>query len=130
MRITLPWDDSDFFSKLSSAVLARPTDSSTGVSSASRITRSAWSAISRCLEHHDGTSLERRKNGLAVMLRHAPLAFAAIVVEGDLGSRLAPARKGLVEKADGRAVFVRGQDFEAPQGVPAPRPVADGPETA
>src|ERR1022692_2590876 len=127
MRISLPWDDSDFFSKLSSAVLARPTDSSTGVSSASRISRSAWSAISRCLEHHDGTSLERREDGLAIMRRYAPLAFAAVVVEGNLRSRLAPARKGLVEKADGRAVFVRGENLEATQGVPAPGPVANGP---
>src|SRR5271169_6369951 len=100
MRITLPWDDSDFFSKLSSAVLARPTDSSTGVSSASRITRSAWSAISRCLEHHDGTCEERREDGPAVTRRHAPLAFAMVVIERNLRSRLAPARKGFVEEPD------------------------------
>ena len=63
------------------------------------------------------------------MLRYTPLAFAAIVVEGDLRSRLAPARKGLVEEPDGRTVLVRGEDLQAPQGVPAPGPVADGSET-
>ena len=71
----------------------------------------------------EGTSLERRENGLAVMLRYAPLALAAVVVEGNLRSRLAPARKGLVEEPDGRAVFVCGQDLQAPQGVSAPRPI-------
>ena len=49
--VTFPWEDSDFFSKLSSAELALPTDSSTGVSSASRITRCVLSVElrSRCL---------------------------------------------------------------------------------
>src|ERR1035438_5720897 len=107
MRITLPWEDSDFFSKLSSAELALPTDSRTGVSSASRITRSAWSAISRCPEHHEGTCLECGENRVAVARRHAPLRLAPVVKGGDLRSRQPPARKSFVEKPNRRPVFVR-----------------------
>src|ERR1039458_3786454 len=63
---------SSFFSKLSRPALALST---TGVtwSSASRITRSAWSAILRCPEHHEAMRQKRGEHGLPVAWRHAPL---------------------------------------------------------
>src|ERR1035438_6288391 len=123
--MTLPCDDSAFFSKPSRAALALSTIGVTR-SSASRITRSAWSAISRCLEHHEGTRLECGENRLAVARRDPPLVLAAVVVEGNLRGRLTPARKGFVEKPDGCAILVCGQDLQAPQGVAGPGPVAGG----
>src|ERR1035438_6740383 len=127
--MTLPCDDSAFFSKPSRAALALSVIGVTW-SSASRITRSAWSAISRCLDHHEGTRLKCREHGLPVARRYTPLCLAPVVEGGDLRSSQPPARKGLVEKTDCRAVFVRRQYLEAAQSVAAPRPVADGLETA
>src|SRR5271157_2156680 len=126
--MTLLCDDSAFFSKLSRPALALST---TGVtkSSASRITRSAWSAISRCLEHHNGTRQECDEHCLPVSRRHAPLRLAPVIEEGDLRSRQPAARKSFVEKPDRRAILVCRQDLQAPQSVPAPGPVADGLET-
>src|ERR1017187_5702916 len=116
--MTLPCDDSAFFSKPSRAALALSVIGVTW-SSASRITRSAWSAISRCLEHHEGTRLERGENGLAVARRHAPLRLAPVVKGGDLRSRHSPARKSFVEEPNRRAILVRGQDLQTPQSVAA-----------
>src|ERR1039457_4278015 len=120
---------SSFFSKLSRPALALST---TGVtwSSASRITRSAWSAILRCLEHHERTCLERGKDRLPVARRDTPLRLAPVVAGGDLRSRHPPARKSFVEKPNRRAILVGGEDLEAPQGMPAPGPIANRLETA
>src|ERR1019366_417964 len=123
--MTLLCDDSAFFSKLSRPALALSTAGVTK-SSASRITRSAWSAISRCLEHHNGTRQKCGEHRLAVTRRHAPLPLALVVVEGDLRRRLPPAGHGLIEEPNRRAVLVGGQHLQAPQRVPAPGPVADG----
>jgi hypothetical protein len=65
----------------------------------------------RCLEHHEGPRLERGENRLAVARRDTPLMLAAVVVESNLRSRLAPARKGFVEKPDGRAILVCREDL-------------------
>src|ERR1035437_767012 len=127
--MTLPCDDSAFFSKPSRAALALSVIGVTW-SSASRITRSAWSAISRCLEHHEGTRLKCREHGLTVARRYTPLCLAPVVEGGNLRSRLPSARQCFVEKPDRRAILVCGQDLEAPQGMPAPGPVADRLETA
>jgi hypothetical protein len=54
------------------------------------------------------------------------LPLALVVVEGDLRGGLGPAGQGLVEKANYSAVLIGGQDLEAPQGLAAPGPVADG----
>src|ERR1017187_10366348 len=88
------------------------------------MTRSAWSAISRCLETHHWTK-HRRQEGLTVARRHAPLPLALVVVEGDLRGALSPARQPLIQEADRRAILVRGQDLEASQSVPAPCPIAN-----
>src|ERR1022692_653952 len=119
---------SSFFSKLSRPALALST---TGVtrSSASRITRSAWSAISRCLKHHNGTRKECGEHRLAVARRYTPLCLAPVVEGGDLRSRNSPAGKSFVKEPDRRAIPIRGQNPEAPQSVPAPGPVPDGLET-
>ena len=84
----------------------------------------------RRTDRHEGTRLERGEHGLTVARRHAPLALALVVEEGDLRGRLAPPRHGLVEEPDHRAVLIRGQDLEAPQGVAGPGPIADGLEAA
>src|ERR1035441_8312585 len=77
--------------------------------------------------------MERAKkcdeHSLAVAWRDAPLRVAPVVIEGNLRSRLAPARKGFVEKPDSRAIFVRSQDLQAPQRVSTPSPIGDGLET-
>src|ERR1019366_328580 len=104
--MTLLCDDSAFFSKLSRPALALSTAGVTK-SSASRITRSAWSAISRCLEHHNGTRQECGEHRLAVARCHAPLRLAAVVEGGDLRSRHSPAGKSFVEEPDRRAILVR-----------------------
>src|ERR1019366_2277407 len=118
--MTLLCDDSAFFSKLSRPALALSTAGVTW-SSASRITRSAWSAISRCLEHHNGTRQKRGEHGLPVARRHAPLRFAPVVEEGDLRRRHSAARKSFVQEPNRRAVLIRGQHFETPEGMAAPR---------
>src|ERR1019366_9509854 len=56
--------------------------------------------------------------------------FAPVVDGGDLRSGQLPARKGLIEEPDCRAILVSGQDLEAAEGMPAPGPVAGRLETA
>src|ERR1019366_3081608 len=80
----------------------------------------------RCLEHHEGTRLKRGEHGLAVARRYTPLSLAPVVEGGDLRSCQPAARKALVEEPNRRAILVRGQYLEAPQGVAAPSPIADG----
>src|ERR1039457_2653136 len=122
--MTLPCDDSAFFSKLSRPALALATTGLTW-SSASRTTLSAWSPMSRCLriavdvlpepklphaaeiraaqlhflERDQGPVIQHYGNhGCAIARRHAPLAFAQVVVEGDLRGRLPSAWLRFIEE--------------------------------
>src|ERR1017187_2505074 len=83
------------------------------------------------LEFHEPPTADHgHQHSLAVTWRYAPLPLALVVVKGDLRRRLPPAGHGLVEEPDRRAVLVGGQHLQAPQGMPAPGPVADRLEAA